>query len=71
MAARRQLRAGTPADVRAAARAEVQAAKEALGERGPVWWSDGTPDFNRKMARNTPYAAWFARRRHALSCAAP
>lgn len=43
-----------------AARAEVDAAKQALGERGPVWWDDGAPDFNRRMATNTPYAAWFA-----------
>lgn len=43
-----------------AARASVQAAKVALGERGPVWWDDGAPDLNRHMARNTPYAAWHA-----------
>ena len=43
-----------------AARANVQTAKVALGERGPVWWTDGAPDVNRKMARNTSYAAWFA-----------
>jgi hypothetical protein len=30
------------------------------GQRGPVWWTDGAPDFNRKLARNTPYAAWYA-----------
>ena len=42
------------------ARAEVDAAKIALGERGPVWWHDGAPDLNRHMARNTPYAAWYA-----------
>jgi hypothetical protein len=41
------------------ARAEVDAAKIALGERGPPWWHDGAPDYNRRMARNTPYAAWF------------
>jgi hypothetical protein len=41
-------------------RAGVECAKRALGERGPVWWTDGAPDFNRHMARNTPYAAWFA-----------
>ena len=40
------------------ARAEVDAAKVALGERGPVWWTDGAPDLNRHMARNTPYATW-------------
>lgn len=44
----------------AAARRRVNEAKVALGERGPVWWTDGAPDFNRHMARNTPYAAWFA-----------
>lgn len=38
------------------ARARVDAAKVALGERGPVWWSDGAPDYNRRMVRNTPYA---------------
>lgn len=43
-----------------AARAAVDAAKVALGERGPVWWSDGAPDENRRMARNSSYAAWFA-----------
>ncbi|WP_404337712.1 hypothetical protein AB2M62_03070 [Sphingomonas sp. MMS12-HWE2-04] len=42
------------------ARARVDAAKQALGERGPVWWSDWAPDFNRHMARNTLYADWFA-----------
>ncbi|WP_010186556.1 hypothetical protein [Sphingomonas sp. PAMC 26605] len=41
------------------ARASVDAAKRALGERGPVWWDDGAPDYTRHMARNTPYAAWF------------
>ncbi len=43
------------------ARAEVDAAKIALGERGPVWWDDGTPDYNRRLAKNTPYADWHAR----------
>lgn len=41
------------------ARAEVQAAKLGLGERGPVWWDDGAPDYNRKLAKNTPYGQWF------------
>lgn len=39
------------------ARAAVHAAKLALGERGPVWWDDGAPDYNRHLLRNTPYAA--------------
>ncbi|MGO4677760.1 hypothetical protein AB4Z40_33255 [Bosea sp. 2YAB26] len=42
-------------------RAAVDAAKVALGERGPVWWDDGAPDFNRHLAKNTPYAAWASR----------
>jgi hypothetical protein len=25
-----------------------------------VWWEDGAPDYNRCLAKNTPYAAWFA-----------
>lgn len=41
------------------ARRRVDAAKVALGERGPAWWDDGAPDFNRHMAKNTPYADWF------------
>ena len=61
MAARRAVRhaAGEP-DATGAARAAVDAAKIALGERGPVWWHDGAPDYNRRMASTTPYAAWFA-----------
>jgi hypothetical protein len=41
------------------ARERVNAAKVALGERGPVWWSDGAPDLNRRLVRKTPYRAWF------------
>ena len=44
----------------ATARARVDAAKRELGERGPVWWTDGAPDLNRRMAAGTPYAEWFA-----------
>jgi hypothetical protein len=59
MDARRRVR--TPDEAkRAAARRDVDAAKRALGERGPVWWTDGAPDYNRHMAKNTPYADWFA-----------
>lgn len=35
----------------------VDKAKRALGERGPTWWKG--PDYNRYLAKNTPYAAWF------------
>ena len=41
------------------AQAAVDAAKIALGERGPVWWGDGAPDLNRHMARTTHYADWY------------
>lgn len=41
-----------------AARARVQAAKIALGERRQVWWSDGAPDFNRRLVKITPYPEW-------------
>ncbi|WP_174241394.1 hypothetical protein [Caulobacter sp. S45] len=63
MSARRAVRAAHAAADEAAeadARAAVDQAKRALGERGPVWWTDGAPDLNRHMARNTVYAAWFA-----------
>jgi hypothetical protein len=51
--------AGDP-EAEAAAHRAVDEAKRALGERGSVWWADGTPDLNRHMARNTVYADWFA-----------
>ena len=54
----RARRAGD-ADAERAARAEVHAAKVALGERGPVWWTDGAPDYTRRLATNTPYRDWF------------
>lgn len=60
MDARRALRRGAPEADRDRARQQVEAAKRGLGERGTVWWTDGAPDYNRKMVRNTPYAAWFA-----------
>lgn len=59
MTARRALRKGSPVEGRAEAKAAVHAAKVALGERGPVWWTDGEPDFNRKLVKNTPYADWY------------
>ncbi len=61
--ARRAVRAALRQDDRnalAAARADIDQAKIALGERGPVWWRDGAPDLNRHMAANTIYAEWFA-----------
>ena len=63
MTARRQVGAAKKAgDAEAlrAARAAVDQAKRALGERGPVWWTDGAPDLNRRLVANTPYATWYA-----------
>lgn len=62
MAARREVKAakasGDPEQL-VTARAQVDTAKVALGERGPVWWDDGAPDFNRRQVVNTPYAEWY------------
>lgn len=41
------------------ARSDVDQAKRALGERGPVWWDDDAPDYNRRMAASTPYVDWY------------
>ena len=62
MDARREVKAALRAKDAArlaAARRAVHAAKVALGERGPVWWTDGAKDYNRYLARNTPYADWY------------
>ena len=58
-AVRSALRSGEP-DALCAARTAVQNTKEALGERGEVWWPDGAPDMNRRLVTNTPYAEWWA-----------
>jgi hypothetical protein len=63
MAARRAVAQARRAGDKAAedtAHADVDQAKRALGERGPVWWSDRAPDLNRHMARSGPYADWYA-----------
>lgn len=66
MTARREVKAakasGDPGQLKTA-RAHVQVAKVALGECGPVWWNDGSPDFNKRQVANTPYAEWY----HSLS----
>ena len=62
MAARREVKAAKLLDdprPLKTARAHVQTAKVALGERGPVWWDDGSPDYNRCQVSNTPYAEWY------------
>jgi hypothetical protein len=59
MDARRAVGAALRADdavAERAARKQVHEAKVALGERGPVWWDDGAPDYNRHLVKNTPYA---------------
>ena len=56
MAARRAvgvaLRAGDKARL-AAGRRHVDRAEVALGERGPMWWQDGSSDRNRYPVANT------------------
>jgi hypothetical protein len=47
-------------EAEAAAHKAVEEVKRALGERGPVWWDDGSADLNRHMAKNTTYADWYA-----------
>ena len=41
-----------------AARARVQKAKIELGERGPVWWHDGSGDLNQCLVKNTCNSDW-------------
>lgn len=57
----RALREGN-ADAEHRARARVHLAKVGLGERGPPWWTDGAPDYNRHRVENTPYAHDFKTR---------
>ena len=59
LAARRAVQDGKDSIQRITARLRADAAKRALGERGPVWWTDGAPDYHRCLAVNTPYATWF------------
>jgi len=62
MAARRAVAAaqasGKPVEL-ALARNAVDKAKIALGERGPVWWTDGAPDLNRHKVKDSPYEDWY------------
>jgi hypothetical protein len=64
MGARRAVRDAKKAsepEAEATAHRAVDEAKQALGERGSVWWDDGSPDLNRHMAKNTLYADWYAK----------
>ena len=61
MAARRAVAAARRTHDEAAendAHAAIDSIKVDLGERGSVWWDDDAPDYNRHMARTTPYADW-------------
>lgn len=59
MGARRAVKdAATESELRLA-KASVHLAKLKLGERGPVWWHDGSQDVNRHHRKNTRYADWW------------
>ena len=63
MAARRAVKDAKAAgdeEALVTARASVDRAKVALGERGRPWWDDGSPDLNRHMVANTSYTEWYA-----------
>ncbi|WP_138933342.1 hypothetical protein [Roseovarius arcticus] len=61
MKARRAVQlAGDDAEAVAEARAGVDTAKRALGERGPVWWHDNAPDEGGYHPKNSSYADWWA-----------
>ncbi|HHA2721272.1 TPA: hypothetical protein ACOEO9_001099 [Stenotrophomonas maltophilia] len=53
MDARRAVKEAKASDVDAlaTARRAVDSAKRGLGERGPVWWSDGERDWNRCLVK--------------------
>ncbi|MGO3984239.1 hypothetical protein ABI582_07595 [Pseudomonas sp. SAS7] len=62
MDARRDVKKAKRADdsrMLSSARARVDAAKVGLGERGPVWWGDGSRDYNRCRVDLSPYADWY------------
>ena len=59
MQARRAVRFAEDDDQTRQARNTVDAAKHTLGERGPVWWDDDTPDETRKAPWNSSYADWW------------
>ncbi|MFG0396556.1 hypothetical protein ACN99C_23140 [Pseudomonas alloputida] len=62
MDARRNVKKAKRADdlsMLKSARARVNAAKVGLGERGPVWWDDGSPDYNHCRVDLSPYADWY------------
>jgi len=60
MQARRAVMQSQTVDAEKLARAGVDAAKRKLGERGPVWWEDGSPDEGGRHPKNSSYADWWA-----------
>lgn len=60
MQARRAVSVATDEAEMQAARGRVDEAKRRLGERGPVWWKDGSPDEGGKHPKNSVYADWWA-----------
>lgn len=60
MQARRAVMQAADEAETAAARVAVNAAKHALGERGPAWWADGAPDQGGLHPKNSTYAEWWA-----------
>ena len=64
MAARRAVKDAKNAgdyDSEMEAHRKVDQVKRELGERGPVWWQDAVPDFNRHAVKNSPYFEWYAK----------
>ena len=62
MAARRAVKAALKSgagEELSLARKAVDEAKIKLGERGPVWWTDGAPDLNRHKVKDSPYGEWY------------
>ena len=55
----KEAKASNDTDLPRAALAVVDEANVALGERGSKWWGDGSPDYNRQKAINTPYVEWY------------
>jgi hypothetical protein len=60
LAIKAALKSGSAEEL-ALARKAVDTSKIALGERGPVWWTDGAPDLNRQKVAGSPYAEWYAK----------
>jgi hypothetical protein len=63
MVARSAVRSAKLADdqaAEAAAHHAVDVAKRKLGKRRPVWWTDGSPDLNRHLVKNTRYASRYS-----------